>query len=176
MSSETPDPQLTALARALAGLAPASGAIDRDRLMFQAGRHSARRRGSHWLTLAFALAAVALGAGWLAWPPRERVVFVSVTVREPAAPAVPVADKPRPPDEGPPPRVVQPPAAPQGEYLRLWNLVLQSGVDALPKPPPIVAPTQAPRDLESWLDVPPGTLRRPGFFPWQSSANPGDSL
>jgi len=119
------------LEQALAALRPASAKIDRDRLMFLAGRTSARRRSRLWQCAAGALAvalAAALSAALYARPaPREveRVVYVTVA-RPPAVPA-----------EAPAAPIATPePGRWRGEpyYLKLRDEVLAKGLDALPAP------------------------------------------
>src|SRR5262249_27071189 len=92
MSDPTHDPELTAVERAPAGLAPSPGALDRDAPMFAAGRRSVRR-GWAWpgAAAAFALTAAALAALLVLRPspePAERVVYVEV----------PTPPRPAPPD------------------------------------------------------------------------------
>jgi hypothetical protein len=91
------DPALDALAGALRGLTPGAGRLDRDALMFRAGRASAPRRRA-WPLATAASAAAALALGVLLWarpelPPRtvERVVYLPAEVSPPASerPAVP---------------------------------------------------------------------------------------
>ena len=82
MSQPRNDPSLSAVERALAGLAPSAGALNRDALMFAAGRRSARR-GWAWpaATAGSALAAAALAAILLlrpAPPAEVRTVVVEV--------------------------------------------------------------------------------------------------
>jgi hypothetical protein len=71
--------ELQALEAALAGLAPAAGGVDRDRLMYRLGQQSIAPRAAGW-RWPLATAALALVAGTLAlglWVnPRERVVYV----------------------------------------------------------------------------------------------------
>jgi hypothetical protein len=124
--SEPLDPQLTALGRALAGLAPAPPALDRDRLLYEAGRAAAPPRPWGWVTAA-AFAALVLGS-WVT-PEAQRVAEVRVVERLPA--------KVTPPDapESPPARAsfaALPGGGPAGGYLRLRNQVVAWGPDALP--------------------------------------------
>ncbi|MBX7074120.1 MAG: hypothetical protein K1X71_13325 [Pirellulales bacterium] len=71
--------ELQALEAALAGLTPAAGGVDRDRLMYRLGQQSIAPRAVGW-RWPLATAALALVAGTLAlglWVnPRERVVYV----------------------------------------------------------------------------------------------------
>ena len=62
--SELHDPTLTALEAALAGLAPASGTVDRDAVLFRAGQ-AAAQRGWLWPALASLSTAAALVFGLL---------------------------------------------------------------------------------------------------------------
>src|SRR5207248_11149477 len=55
------DPELTALSAALGRLAPAAAALDRDRLLYEAGRRSARPRPRGWPLTACAFAALSVG-------------------------------------------------------------------------------------------------------------------
>jgi hypothetical protein len=130
------DPRLTQIELALAGLAPSPPRLDRDTLMYEAGRASARRESAGrrgWLTAA-AIGLVALGQGaLLARRPPERVVERLVVVREPAQsepvviPPPPSPIRPGPPDLGPSPRD------------RLAWAVLRYGLDGLPTPGPSAA-------------------------------------
>jgi hypothetical protein len=124
MSENIRDPEMTALEAALAELAPRSATIDRDQLMFQAGRRAARRNG--WLVpgVAAVLASAAtVSAVLLFYHPEPQIVRLPLT------------------------KVAPPASSPSHiasandswlqcvEGLRLRNEVLQSGLDALPKPP-----------------------------------------
>jgi hypothetical protein len=102
----TPDP----LARALAGLDPAPAALNRDRLMFDAGAASRRPVIRLWQLAAGAMAAVGFAAG-LNW--RPPVVVVREVVAGGGAPAGrPV---PRDPPAPPPPEVAAEPPPPARE-------------------------------------------------------------
>lgn len=85
-----PPGHLTEFERSLSGLAP-SRAVDRDRLMYEAGRRAGlreARRGWHWPAAAAALALATLGqAIVLSRRPAERVVERVVAV--PAPPPAP---------------------------------------------------------------------------------------
>jgi hypothetical protein len=133
------DPELRAVEAALAGLVPAAPAVNRDRLLFEAGRRSAAR-GRAWplATLGFAVLsgvfAIATFSALLAMyrtKPEVRVVYVPV----PASSAEVVEKAPEPPA---PERVLAAagPTFSGNEYLRQRQQVLRWGADALPDPPP----------------------------------------
>ena len=158
-----PDPELTELATALGSLAPAQARLDRDRLMFEAGRQAARNAGPRWAwpALAATLAAAALGeAVFLTQRPEprtiERVVVRYVPVPVSAPPVETIASVPPSVPASVP--VYRPWSAPAGgsayEALR-WQ-VLRFGIDALPEPPPLAlqrsphpAPEPSARQLQS---------------------------
>lgn len=139
MADPTPDPALTAFAAALAGAAPSPGALNRDRLLFAAGRASARpRRLWVWPAAAAALALLAAGEGAWLWRRLPEVVERIVVVHMPPGPeASPVTAKPTLP-EAPPGAEPEPGAIASArdweDGLRLRREVLQNGVAALPAP------------------------------------------
>ena len=138
--------ELGPIEEALASLRPAVGGLDRDRLMWEAGRAS-RRTPLVWplATAAVALVAVALAA----WPRQapearvvERIVYVTPAPSAPAqavllvAPAVLAAE---------PPETWQPSGP---GYVALRNAVLARGIDALPEAPAgAAAKPESVRDL-----------------------------
>lgn len=75
MSDETHEPELIAMETGLRSLTPRAAAIDRDRLLFLAGRTSARRKVAAWRTWAVGstLAAAALALALCSRPAPERV-------------------------------------------------------------------------------------------------------
>lgn len=122
----------------LAALRPAAPAINRDALMFAAGRASAvPRRSVHVWQAATAVLAAGLCVSLLLRPtPVERIVVVA----PPQETAQPLAHTP--PTVTPPHDPVTPAAArleplPPDAYLPLRNAVLSRGIDALP---PVNAP------------------------------------
>jgi hypothetical protein len=144
-SSETPrlNPD-DGLEQRLRGLTPRPPAIDRDELMFAAGRAAAGRSLSVWRGVAAASLCLALGLGAFAGlrpgsQVVERIVYVPAPVEQPTA---------RPtPDE-------TPTAAPAPAMGRLadaaWSLqrrVLAEGIDALPPPPPVPMSRLSLREL-----------------------------
>jgi hypothetical protein len=149
--SEPIDPRLNEVALALAALAPRPAVLDRDRLLFRAGRASAPRPWFWRLSTAVStIAAVVLAAILVLRPtptPIERVVYVQVV-----RPPVPVPPKeevqtPSMPPESEP----QEPAYswPTTPYTRLENRLLRWGLDGLDAPPP--APAAPPETLKSLL-------------------------
>jgi hypothetical protein len=79
MSSHEPlSPELSKLEASLASLAPAAGRLDRDRLMYEAGRATARRSATPWLA-GSAVAVVALFVGrWTVSPQELSQVAISM--------------------------------------------------------------------------------------------------
>jgi hypothetical protein len=150
---------LTDLERALLALAPAVAALDRDQLLFEAGRRSARRRGWPFATAALALLAAGLGAALIlrpAPPPVERPIVVQVPSPEPSPPDL----SELPPDSEP-----GPPPAGQPGYFQLREQLLARGLDALPLPPPAPAagPPSTLDDLLCDPELPPSRPRSPGL-------------
>ncbi len=113
------------LAAALGRLAPARPRIDRDRLLFLAGRASARRALRGWQGAAAAMAACLAAAIAL----RPAAPGVPPVVPSPAAPVV--ARHPAAPEAEPWPALAAA-VAPRGGYARLRDDVLRRGVAALP--------------------------------------------
>jgi hypothetical protein len=145
------DAELTGLEAVLLTLKPAAAGIERDRLMFEAGRRSARR-GRLWPCAAVALALVsaALGAA-LAMRPAPPAVVRVVFVERPAAP-------PSVPAPGP---VERSPAPAAADYFRLQEQLLSRGLDGLPPPPPPAAP---PQTLDQLLSGPEYAFPASGSF------------
>jgi hypothetical protein len=133
------DPALDALAGALRGLGPAPAGLDRDGLMFRAGRASAPR-GWAWPLATAASTIVAAFLGLLLWerPEPPRVIFV--------------ADRPQPPapDERTPGPA--PDGAPGGWalYLQLPERLARDGLDGLPPPPEAPSP-EGPQTVDALL-------------------------
>jgi hypothetical protein len=138
MSDEEPlnaaDRELEA---ALGGLHPQPAAIDRDRMMFEAGRRTVRHRPIAWQVVSGALAAALVISISLHREPREveRVVYVTSPSREVAPEPVAVAV-----DAGA--RRGEPAA--EGSYLALRELLLE-GSDAVERRPRAVVPAFNPR-------------------------------
>ena len=158
MSEAHDRPEMSALEVSLGKLSPAPAALDRDRLMFQAGRASARVR---WLWPAVAgvasLSAAAL-ALVLALRPAPIAVLEQrvVVIRQETPPPLPPRPETRPESWAEMPVSEEPPF-PQADYLRRRQEVLRWGVDMLPAmvpggPPS--APALTPGSVRDYPDQP----------------------
>ena len=121
MSENIRDPEMIALEAALTELTPRQAGINRDQLMFQAGKRAARR--NPW-ALPCVSAVIASTATMLIvlgfYHPQPQIV------EKPAPPAGPtVRDQLAVSDDG---------WRERAEGLRLRNEVLERGIDALPRP------------------------------------------
>jgi hypothetical protein len=146
--SPAPEPELNAIEAVLGSLEPARCRIDRDIVMFRAGKASVRRsRLGRWArdAIAASLALIALGEGiLLARRPPPRIVKEVVLIREPAtapapAPVVPPLER----------SVAEvPESLPSESSLSLGQTtherqvaqVLRYGLDGLPTPPTVASP------------------------------------
>jgi hypothetical protein len=143
------DPALNALAGALRGLAPRPAGLDRDRLMFRAGRASAPR-GWAWPLAATASTAAAVALGVLLWArpePRtvERVVYVPAERSQPAPgePSLsPGADGTTPRGPGP---------GDWSRYLQLQERLMRWGLEGLPVPPDPPLDREGPWTVDALL-------------------------
>ena len=134
MSQENFDPKLIALESALASLAPAAGAINRDKLFFHAGQRAASRRGWLWpcATVTLGLVSMALGLVVTLGPQQRdiRIVYVPIEKEEvsdsQAVERLPAPDVP----------VLSAGAAGNQpaplSYFHLQQLVQHWGIEALP--------------------------------------------
>ena len=142
MPGQEPTPELTELEEKLRRLAPGEGKLDRDALLYRAGRASARR-GWLWPAVACvsSLTAAVLGVVLATRPAPavvERIVYVPAEAHAPAPPTdIPPGELPAYPValEDLPPR------------LRLQERLLLRGLDGLGERPP--APAPASRDFFS---------------------------
>jgi hypothetical protein len=129
--SESLDPRLNDVAAALAALAPQPPALDRDRLLFKAGRASAPRPWFWRITAATTTSvAVVLATVLIFRPipaPMDRVVYVQVAV-QPPEPAY---------------------SWPTTPYTRLEDRLLRWGLDGLDEPS--LPPAAPPETLKSLL-------------------------
>lgn len=177
MSEPTHDPGLTALERALAGLAPSPGALDRDALMFAAGRASVRR-GWAWPCAAAGatVAALLFGALLLLRPEPEPVVrFVPVPAppRQNETPSPP--DAPSAVGEAPAPAPKGSPLPPEPNYLTVRHQVERWGDAGLPRAP-IPATDERSMPPNDLLDLPPDVRADPWLQRRKAMLNPGGPL
>jgi hypothetical protein len=137
--SDLNDPEPDALAAELQRLAPRPASLDRDRLLFEAGRASAPRVWP-WQLIAGAgvLTSLLLAVGPVFRPPTvvERVVYVprdEPPVHLRIAPPIP--DRPDGPSSGSP---EQP--SPLTRYQLLQEKLLRWGLDGVEREPPLLPP------------------------------------
>lgn len=139
-----PREDLTALERSLSGLAPRGG-LDRDRLMYEAGRRAGGRRDRRWPLVAAALALTTIGqAVALSRRPAERVVERVVTVPAPTPKPEPVVILTR--------REPAPPERPMNiPRIRSRSLTARSDLASIlePEPPLLSAVRLGPLDVVS---------------------------
>lgn len=174
MHEDLSQTQVKALEATLTALTPDSGQLNRDRLLFLAGRASAARR--HWLwpatTATLAILSAYLGLGWALQPvPQSVSEIVHVPVHE----TVP-----------PPGSNLQPPAVwasgpdddserwrAQVTSLKRRQEILKWGADALW--PSRAAPADnAGPSLEHELGLPPGSLDRWNWLHRSTAPPTGD--
>jgi hypothetical protein len=129
MSDERETPDLSELEAALGALSPRKVTIDRDALMYRAGR-SAGARPWRWATALTSLVAVVLAGALLIRPTVDRFVPVPAPAPSPTSPA----------EVEPPPTAG---GAGPASYLYLQEQVLNRGLDGLP-PFPVGADLSGP--------------------------------
>ncbi len=148
------DAELEAIEQALGRLKPAAGRIDRDQIMFRAGRASAHKRQNLWPALAASLALVAVGEA--IWLPRQAVPLV--VERESSRPGTELTHAPRPsaapiepqgnvtplPGEEVASMFFEELALGRTDQERLANQVLRYGLDGLSGNGPAPLPGPAP--------------------------------
>ncbi len=144
MSQEPLNPDLAGVEAALAGLRPARSALDRDRLMFLAGQAAGLRRARRvaWIgastSVAATLAACVLGVALVQRLALDRDhQTAKASVPQPGQPdASSWAANPRGP------RATAESLDGVASYLKLRQLVLTRGVEAMPE----IAPNTATKD------------------------------
>jgi hypothetical protein len=158
------DPELAAVSNLLGGLSPAPAAVDRDRLLYEAGRRSVRRSGP-WPAIAGMLAIISVGLGvrQVTMTPRPEIVYVTkpgdaVASSERVRPEFPAADSP-----GSPRDITT--AAPG--YLGLRNQVVRYGAESLPDSNETTPLRGSGLPVEMMLEVPPNTLHDAQKSLWQ---------
>jgi hypothetical protein len=158
------DPELAAVSSQLGGLAPRPAALDRDRLLYEAGRRSVRR-SRLWPAIAgmFAILSVDLGVRLAYAPPRTEIVYVTKVADENGASK----------DEERSASVVYEsdseayvPGSPG--YVGLRNQVVRFGADSLPSMHGALSQPRSPDEsVEMMLGLPRGTLDDAQKSRWQ---------
>lgn len=149
MSHESLPPDLEAVQAALGALRPFAGHIDRDGLMFRAGRRAARRQTVACSAASALVAAVLVGLAVGVGTPRQTVATrVYVRVEPPPRQELPQSIAP----ERAVARKDEEPSTPS--YLALRQQVVAHGVEALPVPRWHM-PTDPPLTLNSLLETAP---------------------
>jgi len=176
MSEPPHDPDLTAVERALAGLTPSAGQLNRDALLFAAGRRSLRR-GWAWPCAATAasLAAAILAALLFLRPEPGTVVRFVPVPSAPVETAVSPPDERSSPPDGPPTASASP-LRPDLDYLTVWHQVERWGDAGLP--PTRLAPTSDDRPAAAIdpLDLPPDLQSDPWLQRSKAMLTPGGAL
>ena len=164
------DPELSAIEAALGLLAPSKNQLDRDRLMFEAGRAAHRPASSRrwtWPAISAGLS-IGLAVALMSRPdPRviERVVYVRESPSPPEpAPVVILSEVP------PPPAAAFPVPGFLGRYERLDRRLSRFDAEALPEPPLILSSNLTAFDPTSEAS---GTLLRSEIA---KLLKPGESL
>jgi hypothetical protein len=161
MSQVPSDPELDPIESALANLVLAASRLDRDRLMFQAGKIRAKANNRSrwvWPSIAATLAVVAISESVLLAVRPGPQVIIAQQQQQPPAPA----RETRPAQPAAVQILTQ--SAPSrseaneiwyaggGQSLALRRQVLRFGIDGLPELPPLLSqsdapPTESPRTL-----------------------------
>jgi hypothetical protein len=157
MSEALDRPEMNDVEASLGKLSPSPAALDRDRLMFQAGRASVR---VPWLWPAAAatatLTAAALALVLVFRPAPLSVVETKVVIiHKETLPPTPFSEPP--PESWVKAEVWTDEPRPQTDYLRRRQEVLRWGVDMLPPTPPgeaSSAPTLTPGAIREHPDQP----------------------
>ena len=170
MSQEPHD--LTGLESALVALAPTPSRLDRDGLMFAAGRASVSRT---WIKAACGLAGLSVALALvLIWRP-TRVVERTVVVRDTGPPAASTAPRAPVSTASEPTELISSDDPKSGPYrnpfLEMRRQLLNRGDLAEPGHPAGVFAAPPRQPLEKDLDLPPGSLR--GVVPGRRSSSLG---
>jgi len=158
------DPELAAVSHLFGGLAPRPASLDRDRLLYEAGRRSVRR-SRLWPAIAgiFAIISYDLGVRLAYTPPRTEVVYVTKTdnVQHLAS-----RERERSESIGGEKRSMDyAPDSPGAGYLGLRNQVVRFGAESLPAVQP--AAGEPPPPVEIMRGLPPGSLNDAQKSRWQ---------
>jgi hypothetical protein len=115
-------------ARRLAGLTPAA-VLTRDRVLFEAGRNAGRKEARPWRYAASVMTVGFIGVlAFETWIGRNQPM-ASISQQRTEQPQIAEADVAMPP------RSVarSSEASPEADYLRIRDLILQRGVEAMPR-------------------------------------------
>jgi hypothetical protein len=146
MQDDRLTPSERELEAALGDLKPAGASLNRDQLMFQAGKASAKRQNHFWQAVSACLGVVLVGSLAYHVPPRTVQTSV-VTVANQAQPA-PSAEVTSQRYEMPGFRYFES----SSEYTRMRAAVLSRGIDALPASNPAPATQKQEPLTEQDLD------------------------
>ncbi len=166
MSEQARDPALNALESKLTSLTPLPSALDRDYLLYHAGRASVRGAGWFWRAATGFLLLVTAGLSFVLLHrpvPRIDPVVVERVVYVPAAPTLPPTTSPS--DH------VNPPSAhlsafdaidedrekEQSDNVRIRQQVFRFGVDSLPTPHANTV-AEKPLPMDPLIGLPASTL------------------
>jgi hypothetical protein len=135
---------------ALKALQPAPAALNRDVVMFRAGRASAGRAARIWPAATGAMTAAAAGlamALWLQPAPGERIVYVQLP-----APQVDTRPVPEQRNASPATVAVDDALSSPFNYAHLRDQVARHGIDAIPAPPSVSndAPKPSGTSWQNW--------------------------
>ena len=178
MPEQAHDPELTAFEQTLGALVPASGQLNRDQVMFQAGKATVKRASWLWPAAAGAMTLVAVGLGGLLAlrpqpEPQKQIVYVIKQVPG-KAPAQSKRQRSRPPALPSTRPTMDEPSYPQTQYFQMETHLLRWGLDGLPVSPP-VPPGGPPLTRADLLDKPAQTDPAPGSSLLTFFANLGGS-
>jgi hypothetical protein len=181
-------PDLGPFAEALKRLDPQPPDLSRDALLFAAGQASAQPRLATWVwpTIAAGFAALSLVLGAFAISPggpADQVQYVYVQQQPPPSPT-----PTRPPESldqlgtpapKPKPKAKSAEDVESARMLQVRRDVLRWGVDMLPEPKSQGGPGPSPdvvaRELNRWLNLPPGTFTSPALQPKKSEPKDDDN-
>jgi hypothetical protein len=162
MSGQARDPALSALESKLTSLTPLPSSVDRDYLLYHAGRASVRGTGWFWPSATGLLFVVTVGLSFaLLYRPVQLLdpVIQVRTVYVPALPPPPVSGLTRPSDSyySAPDASVDDHEREQSDNLRFREQVFRFGVEALPPSRPSAA-AEKPLPMDPLIGLPASTL------------------
>jgi hypothetical protein len=180
MSEQTPK-DLAEVESALSALAPASARIDRDYVLFHAGRASAPRGGWLWPSTSAVMTIVALALGWVAVKQtraplvtgevRERIVYLPTPIPKPTPPLID-DDTPMPHMGSDAIFAYEEDGFPESASLRQRQMAFRFGVDALQAPSMSIPPGKH-LTIKDLLNEPVETPVKSLWSPLESLFNAG---